>query len=114
MARRVLSRYRVRGSFGDCWAAMAFGGTVMGLRAIRASGMRARATYLAVWTLLALPMPIDLWIGYFRQPGSESARNTLQNPTAISPKEAPITLQDHTLTLTLPPLSAAAITLTTK
>jgi alpha-N-arabinofuranosidase len=44
-------------------------------------------------------------------PGAESARNTLANPAAVSPRAAPVALADHTLTTTLPPLSAAAITI---
>jgi alpha-L-arabinofuranosidase len=44
-------------------------------------------------------------------PGNESARNTLQNPAAIAPTSASVTLENQTLTTTLPPLSAAAITL---
>lgn len=69
---------------------------------------------LDVTTTLTPPFTAQSATMQLLAPGSESARNTLQNPTAVAPKDAPVTLAGNTLTTTLPPLSAAAITITAK
>jgi alpha-N-arabinofuranosidase len=45
-------------------------------------------------------------------PGTLNARNTMQSPDTVKPAPAPVSLNNRTLTFTLPPLSAGVITLT--